>query len=113
MPGQVGAFGEVLPKEPVGVLVRSALPGTVWIAEVDSEPGLAGKRGMLSHLGPAIPRQGLSKLLGQEPRRINDRVLDGDCTVPGQRRTVLHADVGVELLHPRQGQQYGVSSRSF
>src|SRR5215208_5940719 len=32
---QVGAFGEVLPQQPVGVLVRAALPWTVRIAEVD------------------------------------------------------------------------------
>jgi hypothetical protein len=30
---QVGAFGEVLPQQPVGVLVRAALPWTVRIAE--------------------------------------------------------------------------------
>src|ERR1700758_2757986 len=31
---QVCALREVLPQQPVGVLVRAALPGTSWIAEV-------------------------------------------------------------------------------
>src|SRR5215475_12797401 len=32
---QIGALREVLSQQPVGVLVRAALPGTSWIAEVD------------------------------------------------------------------------------
>jgi integrase len=34
---QVGAFGQVLANQAVGVLVRSALPGGVRVAEVDRE----------------------------------------------------------------------------
>jgi hypothetical protein len=32
---QVGASREVLPQEQIGVFVAAALPGTLWIAEVD------------------------------------------------------------------------------
>src|SRR3954470_20007081 len=35
VPAQVGALREVLPQEPVGVLVRPALPRGVRVAEVD------------------------------------------------------------------------------
>ena len=38
-PGQVGAFGEVLAQEPVGVFVRAALPWTVRVGEVDRDTG--------------------------------------------------------------------------
>jgi hypothetical protein len=34
---QIRAFREVLSEQPVGVLVRAALPGAYWIAEVDLE----------------------------------------------------------------------------
>src|SRR6266702_8213573 len=36
---QVGALGEVLAQQPVGVLVAAALPGRVRVAEVDGQPG--------------------------------------------------------------------------
>ncbi len=35
---EVGALGEVLPKQPVGVLVGAALPRAAWLAEVDRIP---------------------------------------------------------------------------
>jgi hypothetical protein len=34
---QVGSSREVLPQQPVGVLVGAALPGALWVAEVDLE----------------------------------------------------------------------------
>lgn len=37
--GQVGALGEVLSQQAVGVLVRAALPGAVRVAEVDLRIG--------------------------------------------------------------------------
>src|SRR5204862_709768 len=37
--GEVGASWEVLAQQPVGVLVRAALPRTSWIAEVDLKTG--------------------------------------------------------------------------
>jgi hypothetical protein len=35
---EVGALGQVLAQQAVGVLVRAALPGRVRVAEVDPEP---------------------------------------------------------------------------
>src|SRR5918994_3511018 len=40
---QVGALGEVLPQQPVGVLVAAPLPRAVGIAEVDLHAGLDGE----------------------------------------------------------------------
>src|SRR5207302_4782187 len=42
MDGEVGAFGEVLAAQAVGVLVGAALPGAVRIAEVDVDAGVDG-----------------------------------------------------------------------
>ena len=38
--GEVGAFGQVLAQQPVGVLVAAALPRAVRIAEIDLHAGL-------------------------------------------------------------------------
>ena len=37
MYGQISFLGEVLPQQPIGILVRSTLPGTLGITEVDSD----------------------------------------------------------------------------
>lgn len=39
---EVGAFGEVLPEQPVGVFVGAALPGATWLAQVDRHAGRGG-----------------------------------------------------------------------
>ncbi len=36
---EAGALREVLPEQPVGVLVRAALPGAGRVGEVDLQPG--------------------------------------------------------------------------
>jgi transposase len=43
---QVGALGQVLAQEPVGVLVRPALPWRVCIAEIDRDPGRCREAGV-------------------------------------------------------------------
>jgi len=37
---EIGAFGHVLAKQAIGVLVGAALPGAVGVTEVDLDPGL-------------------------------------------------------------------------
>ena len=44
--GQVGALGEVLAQQAVGVLVRAALPRAVRVGEVDRGAGLDVERGV-------------------------------------------------------------------
>ena len=44
--GEVGALREVLPHEPVGVLVRAALPWAVRVGEEHGDAGLDRERGM-------------------------------------------------------------------
>src|SRR4051794_38014424 len=64
VPAEVGALWKVLAQQPVGVLVRAALPGAVRVAEVDLKTSLDPQAGVLAHLCPLIPGQRLPQLLG-------------------------------------------------
>jgi len=45
---EVGAFGEILAQQPVGVFVRAALPGAVRVTEVDGQTSVDTQLGVLS-----------------------------------------------------------------
>src|SRR3954470_19018383 len=47
---EVGALWKILAQQPVGVLVRAALPGAVRVAEVDLKTGVDPQAGVLAHL---------------------------------------------------------------
>ncbi len=51
---EVGAVGEVLPEQAVGVLVRAALPGRVRIAEEDLDAGVETDLLSVAHLGALV-----------------------------------------------------------
>ena len=55
--GEVGALGEVLPEEAVGVFVRAALPGGVRVAEEDVDAGVEADLFSVAHLGALVPGQ--------------------------------------------------------
>src|SRR4051812_39030223 len=74
--GEVGAFGEVLAEQAVGVLVAAALPWTVRVGEVDLDAGLDGERGVLGHLGALIPGDGSPEMFGKLPDLGGHRVAD-------------------------------------
>src|SRR4051794_36667507 len=61
---EVGALREVLAQQPVGVLVRAALPGAVRVAEVDRHASLDPELGVLGHFRSLIPGQRSSQLFG-------------------------------------------------
>ena len=48
--GQIGALGQVLAEQSVGVLIDTALPRAVRIGEVNFDAGDCGKPLMLRHL---------------------------------------------------------------
>src|SRR4051812_2741755 len=64
VPAEVGALWKVLAQQPVGVLVRAALPRTVGIAEVDRHASLDPELGVLGHFRSLIPGQRLPQLFG-------------------------------------------------
>ena len=74
---EVGAFGEVLAEETVGVLVGSALPWTLGVAEVDVEVGVCAELGVLGHFDSLVPGQRAAELLGQGGDRRSDSVSYG------------------------------------
>src|SRR3954452_5816496 len=88
---EVGALREVLPQQPVGVLIRAALPGAVGIADVDLATSVDPQAGVLAHLCPLIPSQRLPQLLGQGGDRARDGVAHRLGPMPGQRGPVLGA----------------------
>src|SRR5215204_1300441 len=53
--GQGGAFGEVLAQQPIGVLVRAALPGAVRVGEVDGQAGGGGDLFVAGQLHATVP----------------------------------------------------------
>ena len=54
---EVGALREVLAQQPVGVLVGSALPGTLRVREVDGDTCLDRKGHVLGQLLAPVPRE--------------------------------------------------------
>src|SRR5213592_3118325 len=55
VPAEISAPWEVLAQEAVDVFVAAALPGAVWIAEVDLDAGVDPQPGVLGHLRALIP----------------------------------------------------------
>src|SRR6266566_3295770 len=94
---QVSAFGEVLPQQVVGVLVGAALPGAVWVAEVDRKPGVDPQLRVLGHLGALVPGQGTAQLVGQPGRPVGAPGAGMDRPDPAEQRLV----VAVALAGPR------------
>ena len=62
---EVGAFGEVLAEETVGVLVGPTLPWCLGVAEVDIQVGIYAELSVLGHLGSLVPGQRTAELLRQ------------------------------------------------
>ena len=85
----VGAVGEVLAEEAVGVVVGAALPGTLGVAEVDVEVGVCAELCVLGHFGSLVPGQRAAELLGQGGDRRSDGVSDGLGAVTGEGGPVV------------------------
>ena len=86
---EVGALREVLAQQPVGVLVRAALPRPVRIAEVDSSPVSRLKLRVVGHLGALVPGERSAQLVRQRGDHAGDRFADRLGSVPGERWSVL------------------------
>ena len=62
---EVCSLGHVLAQEPIGVLVRTSLPGAVGVAEVDRDAGVDREVDMAVHLFALVPGDGAHQILGQ------------------------------------------------
>ena len=87
MSAEVGAFGEVLTEETVGVLIRATLPWRVWVAEV--EISICAGLVVLGHLSTLVPGQRAAELFGQCRDRQRDSVAHGLGAVAGQSGPIL------------------------
>ena len=79
---QVGALGEVLAQQPVGVLVGAALPGRVGVAEVDVQAGGGGdlRRGWPSRCpGPRSGSGAASRAAGSSPSTMASATASAPC----------------------------------
>ena len=91
MCAQIGSFREVLSKQSIGVLVRSALPRAVRFAEVDGKAGCDPKIRMPGHLCSLVPGQRAAKLRWQCRDRPGDGIANRFSPMTGKRRPVLYA----------------------
>src|ERR1019366_1831254 len=82
---------EILAQQPVGVLVRAALPRASWITEVDLQTGIEPELHVLGHLNALVPGQGPPKLFGEGRDRVGDRVTNGRGASTRERRAALHS----------------------
>ena len=71
------ACGKELAQQPVGVLVRAPLPGTLRMGKVDTHLCLLGEKPMLPHLLSLIVREGTAKWGGQRPHCTGEGPPDG------------------------------------
>src|SRR3954466_10851715 len=102
---EVGALWKVLAQQPVGVLVRAALPGAVRIAEVDLDACVDLQARVLGHLGALIPGQRSSQLFGYGDDRARDGVAHRLSPMPGERGPVLGARSVTVARHAGQVEQ--------
>lgn len=63
--GQIGALGQVLAQQAVGVFARAALPRAVRVTEVDTHVGRGRQFGMSGHFATLIVGQGLTQRLDE------------------------------------------------
>ena len=63
--GKIHSLGEVLPEQTVGVFVGAALPGTLWITEVDLDVRVQGEAFVISQFFAAIPGERLVEFTRQ------------------------------------------------
>src|SRR5215203_4265026 len=102
---EVSALREVLAQQPVGVLVRAALPGAVRVAEVDLKTSVDPQAGVLAHLRPLIPGQRASQLLRQGGERARDGAADRLGAMTCERGPVLHTTPVPVARHAGQVKQ--------
>src|SRR5216683_7902215 len=69
---EVGSLRKVLSQQTIGVLIGTALPRTLRIAEVDVDVGRQGKSSMVGKFFAAVPGQGFIQLIRQSPGLLDE-----------------------------------------
>jgi hypothetical protein len=68
--GQIGPLPHVLTEQPIGVLVRSSLPGSVRVAEVHLDARVDREGPTVSELRALVPCEGPDELGGKTGDRL-------------------------------------------
>ena len=89
-PGQVSAFGQVLPQESIGVLVAATLPGAMRVGKENRDTGRIRQTLMLTHL--------LALVIGQ-------RLAQGFRDAVEHTREAFQGRQGGRILDPHQHHQ--------
>ena len=110
---EIGAFGEVLTEQTVGVLVGSTLPWCLGVAEVDIQIGIYSQLRVLGHLGSLVPGQRTAQLMWQGGDRLGDRVSDGLGAMTGKRGPVLDPLLLAVAWHAGKMQQHREPRRAL
>ena len=74
---QIGSVREVLPEQPVGVFIRTALPRALRIAEISGDLGFHGEALMIGEFLPAIPGQRFVEFVREFTRLLDQGVDHG------------------------------------
>ena len=74
---QIGPAWKILPEQTIGVLVGSALPGTLRVAEVNLDVGRQRKSPMIRKFLTPVPGQGLINSFGS----VFDCLMSAETTV--------------------------------
>jgi hypothetical protein len=106
VPAEVGALGEVLAQQAIGVFVRAALPGALRISEVYLQPGVNAQAGVLCHFRSLVPGQRLAQLLRKSAHGPDDGLADRFGSVAGKWRSIVNGWALLIAIHPRQVQQH-------
>jgi len=113
MNAEVRAFREILPKQPVGVLVRTTLPRAPRITEVDIHSRLHTQLGILGHFGTLIPSQRPSELLGKISDGQGNRIPHSLGPVACEGTSVLWGGFLPTVRHWGEVEKKGEARRSF
>jgi len=113
MPAQVRAFGEVLPQQTVGILIRPSLPWTMGIAEVDRQARVDPELGVLSHLHSLVPGQRFAQVVWQHRNRGSNRVANRLGAMASESGSILRAEPMAVATHPGEVHQHRESSAAL
>src|SRR5205085_1119009 len=78
MHAKIGALGQILADQAIGVLVAATLPGAIGIGEVDLDAGGPGELGVTRHLAAGTVAERLAQARRHVPGQTLEAVLSGE-----------------------------------
>ena len=110
---EISALGEVLSQQAVCIFVAPALPGALWVTEIDFQPRIDLELRMLGHFRTLIPSQRSAKTRRKSHDCACDSIADGLGTMASQCWSILGHFALPIALHARQVQKHGEPCCAF